>query len=99
MNLKRKHLIILAAMDSLGKDHPDWLFTFARIASRCEHMGYPMPLSEVRRIVRFLKRKELVWYSQTFTDELLTCGSGHALTKEGEIFIRDYLKNNTLSKD
>lgn len=94
MKLGEHHLIVLKALYDLHEDNPEWLWTFKRIQQRCAHNGHEMMFSQVRKIVRFLKRKELAFYSQAFTEELLTAGSGHCISAYGEEILKEYQKQN-----
>ena len=82
--LKKHHLAVLQAMYELNQRN-HYLWTFSSIAEACK--GEVLK-SDIRRIVRFLKRRGYVEYSVAWSeDDALVCGSGHMITAEGIRYI------------
>lgn len=87
--LKNHHLIVLRAMYDLNKQN-HYLWSFSRIAEACKD---GVLKSDVRRIVRFLKRRGYVEYSQAFSeDDYQVCGSGHIITIAGIQYLQELPK-------
>ena len=84
--LKKHHLIVLRALYDLNNQNR-YLWTFSRIGEACKD---GVLKSDIRRIVRFLKRRGYVEYSQAFSeDNALVCGSGHIITIAGIQYIQE----------
>ena len=82
--LKKHHLIVLRALYDLNNQNR-YLWTFSRIGEACKD---GVLKSDIRRIVRFLKRRGYVEYSVAWSeDDALVCGSGHMITAEGIRYI------------
>lgn len=82
--LKKHHLIVLRALYDLNNQNR-YLWTFSSIAEACKD---GVLKSDIRRIVRFLKRRGYVEYSVAWSeDDALVCGSGHMITAEGIRYI------------
>lgn len=82
--LKKHHLIVLRAMYDLNNQNR-YLWTFNRIGEACAD---GVLKSDIRRIVRFLKRRGYVEYSVAWSeDEPQVVGSGHMITAEGIRYI------------
>ena len=87
--LKKHHLVVLRAMYELNQTN-HYLWTFSSIAETCK--GEVLK-SDIRRIVRFLKRRGYVEYSQAFSeDDHQVCGSGHIITHQGITYIQEFTK-------
>ena len=84
--LKKHHLVVLRAMYELNQTN-HYLWTFSSIAEACK--GEVLK-SDIRRIVRFLKRRGYVEYSQAFSeDDYQVCGSGHIITHQGISYLQE----------
>ena len=85
--LKRHHLAVLKVMYDLHVRNPHWVWTFSSIAECCES---EIAKSDVRRIVRFLKRRGYVEYTHAFSeDDSLVNGSGHMITAAGIRYVKE----------
>lgn len=85
--LKRHHLAVLKVMYDLHVRNPEWVWTFNSIAECCES---EVAKSDVRRIVRFLKRRGYVEYTRAFSeDDYKVNGSGHMITHQGITHLKD----------
>ena len=85
--LKRHHLAVLTALYELHVSNQHYVWTFSSIAEQCES---EVAKSDVRRIVRFLKRRGYVEYTHAFSeDDYLVNGSGHMITHQGIAYIKE----------
>lgn len=88
--LKKHHLLVLRALYDLHLSNKDWAYTFAMIGEQCRD---GVLKSDVRRIVRFLKRRGYVQYVHCFSeDDYQVNGSGHMITAEGICYLQELPK-------
>lgn len=84
--LKRHHVNVLQALYDLHVLNSEYAWTFSSIAEQC---GEGVLKSDVRRIVRFLKRRGYVEYTRCFSDDdYLVNGSGHTIKAEGILYLQ-----------
>lgn len=87
--LKKHHLAVLQAMYELNQRN-HYLWTFSSIAEACKD---GVLKSDIRRIVRFLKRRGYVEYSVAWSeDEPQVMGSGHIITIAGIQYLQELPK-------
>lgn len=85
--LNRRALLVLQAMQRLHQHNSDYLYTFKRIGNE---VGPDVLKSDIRKTVRFLKRRGYVQYSQAFSeDDYFAAGSGHMITAEGILYLNN----------
>lgn len=85
--LKRHHIVVLQALYDLHVHNNTYAWTFSSIAEQC---GEGVLNSDVRRIVRFLKRRGYVEYTRCFSeDDYLVNGSGHIISHQGIKYIKE----------
>lgn len=89
--LKRHHVVVLKALYDLHVRNNECAWTFSMIAEQC---GEGVLKSDVRRIVRFLKRRGYVEYTTCFLeDDYLANGSGHYIKAEGIMYLNKIGEN------
>ena len=87
--LKKHHLIVLQAMYDMNQKN-QYVWTFSCIAETCKDKVLK---SDIRRIVRFLKRRGYVEYSVAWSeDEPMVMGSGHIITIAGIQYLQELPK-------
>lgn len=85
--MRLHHIQVLKALYKLHVRESHYVWTFSTIAEEVE--GTVLK-SDVRRIVRYLKRKGYVEYTQCFSeDDYQVNGSGHIITAEGIRLIKE----------
>ena len=85
--LKRHHVVVLKALYDLHVSNSECAWTFSSIAEQC---GEGVLKSDVRHIVRFLKRRGYVEYTRCFSeDDSLVNGSGHIISHQEIKYIKE----------